>query len=817
MKLGYGGTKEEMQRLLEDAEKLTGVKYDINNLGDVYNAIHEIQKNLKITGTTAEEAKTTFSGSFGMMKAAAMDLMGYLGAEEMYSFVPQALENLATSVDIFFFGNFLPMVGRIVEQIPSVLSQGLGLLTDRLNNAGSLATSGFITGFIQGIPGLIQATAEFVAAVVNYIINHKDEFFQIAHECVAALVNGLGEVIPLSEETMKNLPGVIEKALQAVALLKVGSILQPFVSQFGGVIGGAFKGAWSQASTFFGLMKSGGGMFSNLGLMISQGTGPLANLAASFVNAGGGLSGFMALLKGFGSALISAIASPVALITAAIATLVAGFMHLWNTNENFKNGILETWNGLVAKFNEFTQGILDRINAFGFDFQSVGEFCSAVWDGFCNLLAPVFRGVWDMIASILSGAMDVITGLLDIFIGLFSGNWDQAWTGVKEVFGAIWDTCVELFTSFGSTLVNLGNEILGFFGTDWNGLWQGIKDFFEQIWTGICDFFKNSLQSIQDFMVSAGEAISKWWNETWQAISDFFSSTWETIKQTASDAVNACSTAISNAWTAVKNKTSEIWNNIKSSIENVVTNIRNKISEGWNWISTTTSNIFNNVKNTVSTIWNNIKTAITQSIQNAKDTVSSTINNMKNAVSQTFDNIKQAASDKFRQVKEAITKPIDDAKRLISQAIDRIKGIFRGANFSFPKIKLPHFSIVGSFSLTPPRVPHLSIDWYAKAMEKGMILTSPTIFGMDGGKLLGGGEAGPEAVVGVNSLQGMITKAVRQSNASDPIDYERMASIIREAIETITLETIINMDSRAVAKAIGKPMDQELARLRMAR
>ena len=100
----------------------------------------------------------------------------------------------------------------------------------------------------------------------------------------------------------------------------------------------------------------------------------------------------------------------------------------------------------------------------------------------------------------------------------------------------------------------------------------------------------------------------------------------------------------------------------------------------------------------------------------------------------------------------------------IRTAIDRIKSFF-SFDWELPKIKLPHFSIQGSFSLSPPSVPHLSIDWYRKAMNDGMILTSPTIFGAQNGRLLGGGDAGPEAVVGVDSLRGMIAAAVNSAAA----------------------------------------------------
>lgn len=125
----------------------------------------------------------------------------------------------------------------------------------------------------------------------------------------------------------------------------------------------------------------------------------------------------------------------------------------------------------------------------------------------------------------------------------------------------------------------------------------------------------------------------------------------------------------------------------------------------------------------------------------------------------------QKIKDTFDKIKDTIKNALESAKNFVKDAIDKIKSFFK-FDWELPKIKLPHFSITGKFSLNPPSIPKLSVDWYAKAMDEGMILTSPTIFGNRNGTLLGGGEAGPEAVVGVSSLRGMITDAISQQTAA---------------------------------------------------
>lgn len=151
-------------------------------------------------------------------------------------------------------------------------------------------------------------------------------------------------------------------------------------------------------------------------------------------------------------------------------------------------------------------------------------------------------------------------------------------------------------------------------------------------------------------------------------------------------------------------------------------------------------------------------------------------------------NLATAVKDKFTNIRDTIKSTIESARDAVKNAVDRIKSIMN-FTWSLPHLKLPHISISGKFGLNPPSVPHFSIDWYAKAMKNGMILNNPTIFGMMNGKLLGGGEAGSETIVGTNSLMSMISKAVGQNapvinmtiNAKDQNVYE-LADLVSERI-----------------------------------
>lgn len=181
LKLGYGGTKEEMQRLLKDAQAITGVEYDINNLGDVYDAIHVIQGELGLTGVAADEAATTFSGSLGAMKAAAQNILGNLALGED---IRPSLEALATSAYNFVIGNLFPMVGNVIKGVGPIIGEGLKMAFDSLPGLAQMATD------------LLNRLADSLTASDGVL---KNGFTQVATSAINAFKSidwlGLGSAV----------------------------------------------------------------------------------------------------------------------------------------------------------------------------------------------------------------------------------------------------------------------------------------------------------------------------------------------------------------------------------------------------------------------------------------------------------------------------------------------------------------------------------------------------------------------------------------------------------------------------------------------
>lgn len=210
-----------------------------------------------------------------------------------------------------------------------------------------------------------------------------------------------------------------------------------------------------------------------------------------------------------------------------------------------------------------------------------------------------------------------------------------------------------------------------------------------------------------------------------------------TLLMLAIVALIAVGVALYQNWDTVKAKAGEVWNAVTSVISGAVSSAASFVSEK-----------FGNIKTTITTAWDSIKANTSNAINSVKTAISTGMNAAKSAVSSVLDAIKSAFSSK-----------LEAAKTVVKTVIDKIKGLFK-FSWSLPKLKLPHISISGSFSLNPPSVPHFGISWYRKAMDNAMLLTNPTIFGMMNGNLLGGGEAGQEVVAGANTLMRMIQDAV---------------------------------------------------------
>ena len=298
LKIGYGGTKTEMQRLLSDASKLSGVEYNINNLGDVYDAIHVIQQDLGLTGVAAQEASTTFTGSFGAMKAAAENLMANLALGQD---IGPSLETLGQTVQTFAFNNLFPMITNILSQIPNLVggavdmiasaapaffdsaikmatSLGEGLLTfdwlgaaikliDALSNSIDSATGSifaenttvidtFLQNLTNGFPQLLSKGVELVLKVVEGLLSSLPSVVTTAGTIVtkmtttilsllpSVLQSGTKLILSLVDGIIRNLPSIVQSVFKIITTFvsTVGQNLPTILSQGITIVGKLVSG-----------------------------------------------------------------------------------------------------------------------------------------------------------------------------------------------------------------------------------------------------------------------------------------------------------------------------------------------------------------------------------------------------------------------------------------------------------------------------------------------------------------------------------------------------------------------------------------------
>ena len=371
-------------------------------------------------------------------------------------------------------------------------------------------------------------------------------------------------------------------------------------------------------------------------------------------------------------------------VVAAIAVLVAAFMHLWKTNENFKNNILGIWEQIKSTFSGLTQGITDRINALGFNFESFTDMLKAAWDALCNLLAPVFEGVFQNIANIFSEISGIILGLLDVFIGLFTGNWNQLWNGVKGIFTSIWNFIVSTFTNILNTLKGIADVVLGWFGTSWNEVWTSIRDFFVNIWTSISTFFTGIITGIRDFFVNIWTGIYTFFSNIFNAIYTVVSTVFQTIYNTIMTVWNGIYEAIKPLLDAFKYLFETIFQAIHIIISNVMDWISEKISAIWNAIVSFLTPILEGIKTTFETIWNGIKTAIDTVLDAIQSVITSVwnaiygflspiLNSIKSVVSSVWDSISSKISSIMNAIKFTISSIWDSIKSAVSTKVSGVK------------------------------------------------------------------------------------------------------------------------------------------------
>ena len=387
----------------------------------------------------------------------------------------------------------------------------------------------------------------------------------------------------------------------------------------------------------------------------------------------------------------------------------------------------------IQKVADFIQGLVDKFNSLTPAQQQtiaqIGLFLAAL-----GPIIAIVGGIISVIGTVVGAIGTVITAVSAVSAVLTAGGGAAAALGAAV---AALGGPVTVITGIIVGLIAVGALVIA--------NWDKIKAFAATAWNAIKTTITTVVNGIKATLTAVWDAIKTTITNVINAIKAKITAVWNAIKATVTTVMNAIRTTITS-----------VWNTAKSTVTNVVNGIKSTVSSGFNAAKTTVSNVMNGIKSTVTSVWNAVKSA-----------VSGAVNGVKSTISSGFNAAKSTATNIFTSIKDKIKSVMDGAKNAVSNAISAIKSKFH-FSWSLPKLKLPHISISGKFSINPPSVPHFSISWHKTAMENGLIFTNPTIFGMANGRFQGAGDRGAEALIGVSSLEQKIRNAVASVGTNDP-------------------------------------------------
>ena len=630
LKLGYGGTKTEMQRLLADAQKLTGVKYDINNLSDVYQAIHAIQENLDITGTTAKEAATTFSGSFASMKAAAQNVLGKLALGED---IMPSLHQLFGTVKTFLVGNLIPMVWNVLKGIPQVLAAALGELMHTL----------------------------FGDYIGESIMNDLYDVF----DKVGGVVSTIYDMIFGSLSKKDNIDflkkiGINEKT--ASSIVNIGDNIRTMFENIGAVISNVAGIVGEFISDIFGLAKSKdsvGGVasaFEAITKVLADASGKVKDFTKwmrenktvmDIVKSAlaGALAGFLAfkaittiqsIITGFKSALLAvkgavlafnaAIATnPLGALVVAITAVVGALVWFFTQTETgkqiwsaFVDFVVGLWNGLVEFFSglwtTISEGAINLWNGAVEVWNSVIEGIKNAWNG----IVEFFVALWEGISSTATAAWTTITEtviaivqpFIDVFMSIWNGMKDglsQIFEGIKMIFSGAWELIKSIVMGAVLFIIDLVTLDFTKMGEDLGLIWESIKSAVSMIWDGICTYFSGIMSTIIGYFTGAFEGLKTFLSGIWDSIKATAVAMWNAICQAILGIIDAFIASAKALWEGFKSFMSGLWEGIKSTAIGMWEGIKSGLGSIFGGIASGAQKAWDTMKNGVKDLCSGIK------------------------------------------------------------------------------------------------------------------------------------------------------------------------------------------------------------------
>lgn len=492
LKLGYGGTQEEMKRLLSDAEKLTGQRYDISSFADITQAIHAIQTQMDITGTTAKEASTTISGSWGSLKAAFENtLVGLTTGGEMFN---QSLDALVDSAKTFG-QNVIPAitgalsgVGSLIESLaPVIVAELPSMVSDILPHLVSAAKS-LVTGLISQLPALGRAVLDAIPSIFD----------------------GMTDVI--GESSVGKLKGSFEGLKNTITdtFSNIGPMLKDFceggISTFCDALSTAMDLASGAISVIEALSPVIGAVAG--AIITYKGAVMLWNAAETAKNVVMGIS-----TAAQWALNVAMTANPIGIVIVAIGALVGAFIVLWNKSEGFRNFWINLWEKVKAIVTSAWEGIKAGFEKIKNGISAVKEKVSTMWNGVKEKTSELWGGVKNAVSEKLNN----IKSAYDAHGGGLKGATFAAIEGVKEYYRTGYDAINQLTGGKLGEVVNAVGEkmevVKGKFSEAFGNVKNTVMTIFENIKNGITEKISAAVNKVKEIFGSIADKVSEVWGK----------------------------------------------------------------------------------------------------------------------------------------------------------------------------------------------------------------------------------------------------------------------------------------------------------------
>lgn len=612
------------------------------------------------------------------------------------------------------------------------------------NADGSMKSLGQVMDMLRNNMGDLTEAEQAQAAATLFgqeamsgmlsIINASDKDYE---KLTSAIYDADGAAQEMADTMLDNLGGqltLLKSALEGLAI-QFGEILLPYIKQFVTWLQNLTQKLqnltpeqkeqivkWAAVAASIGLvllvvgkLVTGiGGLITTLGKIpgaVSSISGGMTKLVTGFKNIGEGITlakagfpGMAAQASKLGAA-IGGITAPVAAVIAIIAALVAAFATLWKTNEEFRNKMTSIWNEIKETVGGFCDGIVERINSLGFDFKNITEVLWSIWKGFCDLLAPVFTGVFQYIADTIGVVLDVILGIFDVFISVFKGDWEGAWEAVKGIFLSVWNYIKDWFTNILNTIGGVLDAVCGWFGTTWENTWNSIKQFFIDIWNGIVNFFSNVISSIKmavsnfittivnffaqlptniaNFITNAYNSVVTWVSNMiakaremgqnfLNAVVEFFTNLPYKVGYFIGNTLTNVVLWASNMVTKAREMGTNFLNNVVAFFTQLPGKVLQFITSALNNVQTWATNMANKAREMGTNFINNVVSFFTQLPGKIQQFLSSALTNVQNWATNIANKAREAATNFLNNVVNTITQLPGKIKLYLDSAITNL-------------------------------------------------------------------------------------------------------------------------------------------------